>query len=295
MDEMFSRYLVALSQTEWLPPDRLARYQQGLTRRVARFAYDNVPFYRDRLGCLFAGEEAELARWSEVPILGRAEAMAHIAVMRSAVLPPEYGGLHESRTTGSTGFPLDIVANDPVVVSANAALTRLARWWGVDTARALASLRVYQQNPPVYPEGRDAKGWSFANPEADAYELDLMTPPEQQLEWLLRKQAPYWRTTASNALSIAYAATPEQARALGVELIFVGPLLLMQSVSPLTLAFVEERTSDAGALTLVASFALLSLMCLWLIRRPRQSSCEEQSDEAIQAPPHAWIASPRSQ
>jgi hypothetical protein len=42
----------------------------------------------------------------------------------------------------------------------------------------------------------------------------------------------------------------------------------MQSVAPLALAFVAERTSDAGALIVVAGFAILALACLSLIRRP---------------------------
>jgi MFS family permease len=48
-----------------------------------------------------------------------------------------------------------------------------------------------------------------------------------------------------------------------------GPWLLMQSVAPLALAFVVERTSDAGALILVAGFAVLALACLSAIPRPQ--------------------------
>jgi hypothetical protein len=47
-----------------------------------------------------------------------------------------------------------------------------------------------------------------------------------------------------------------------------GPWLLMQSVAPLALAFVVERTSDAGALIVVACFAILALACFTAIRRP---------------------------
>jgi hypothetical protein len=47
-----------------------------------------------------------------------------------------------------------------------------------------------------------------------------------------------------------------------------GPYLLMQSVAPLALAFVVERSSDAMALAVVAGFAALALLCLWAIHRP---------------------------
>jgi MFS family permease len=47
-----------------------------------------------------------------------------------------------------------------------------------------------------------------------------------------------------------------------------GPWLLMQSMAPLALAFVIERTSDSIALVVVAGFALVALACLLLLRRP---------------------------
>jgi hypothetical protein len=44
--------------------------------------------------------------------------------------------------------------------------------------------------------------------------------------------------------------------------------LIMQSAAPLVLAFVIERASDAAALALVASLAMVALLCLLAIRRP---------------------------
>jgi MFS family permease len=47
-----------------------------------------------------------------------------------------------------------------------------------------------------------------------------------------------------------------------------GPFLLMQSAAPLIMAAVIERTSDAAALSLAASFAAIALVCFMLLRRP---------------------------
>jgi len=47
-----------------------------------------------------------------------------------------------------------------------------------------------------------------------------------------------------------------------------GPSLIMQSAAPLVLAFVAERSSDMGALTLAAVFAVVALGCFVAIRRP---------------------------
>src|SRR5581483_7690183 len=47
-----------------------------------------------------------------------------------------------------------------------------------------------------------------------------------------------------------------------------GPFLLVQAAAPFVMAFMIERTSDSGALTLAAAFASVALMCFVLIRRP---------------------------
>ena len=47
-----------------------------------------------------------------------------------------------------------------------------------------------------------------------------------------------------------------------------GPWLAMQSAAPLVLAFVAERFSDAAALALACTFALVAMGCFVVIRRP---------------------------
>jgi hypothetical protein len=42
----------------------------------------------------------------------------------------------------------------------------------------------------------------------------------------------------------------------------------MQAIAPLVLAFVAERVSDAGALTVLAALALTAFACFAAIRRP---------------------------
>jgi MFS family permease len=48
-----------------------------------------------------------------------------------------------------------------------------------------------------------------------------------------------------------------------------GPWLVMQAIAPLVLAFVIERTSDPAALAMVAGLALVSFVCLAILRAPR--------------------------
>jgi phenylacetate-CoA ligase len=239
MTEAFGRYLTALARTEWLPPHQLVAYQRQLLERLVRHASNQVPFYRDRLGCLFARDGSiDFSRWHEVPILERADVIAHGAEMRTRDLSPLYGDIVELRTSGTTGIPLHHVANRLVIVAANAAMARMVRWFGLDTSRPLASIRVYTRGAsPSYPDGVVSAGWNAASPQAASYGLELRTPVAQQLEWLARRGAPYLMTAPSNALALAYAATPDEARDLGIEFIFG----FGETVSPHARELVAQR------------------------------------------------------
>jgi phenylacetate-CoA ligase len=239
MTAAFARYLAALAQTEWLPAAALLHYQQQLLERLVRHAHEQVPFYRERLACLFARDgSVDFSRWQDVPIVERVEAVAHGGEMRTPDLPNLYGDIRELRTSGTTGVFLQHAANELVIVAANAAMTRMARAFGLDTARPLAKIKIYHDDPSAaYPEGFVKGGWSAANPEAVSYGLELRTPIAQQLEWLSRRKAPYVQTAPSHASALAYAAVPARARELGIEFIFgIG-----ETVTDQARALVTER------------------------------------------------------
>ena len=222
MTEDFALYLKALEETERLPLPQLALYQEQLLERLVHHARDNAPFYRGRLACLFdANGAVDLSRWNEVPILERTEVVSKGAEMRVASLPESYGQILEIHSSGTTGTPLRIAANALVSISANAMVMRIARWFRLDPSRPLASIRVFKNIETTrYPEGRTGKGWSYSHPESAHFALHVMTPIEQQLEWLARRKAPYLFTYPSNAMALADAVSPERGRELGIELVF---------------------------------------------------------------------------
>jgi phenylacetate-CoA ligase len=224
MIETFDQFLTTFSRTERLPPRELSLYHQQLLARLVRHAYDRVPFYRDRLRHLITSDgEVDLRQWNSVPFLSREDVIAHGRDMRVAGLPAEYGEIVELRTSGSTGgVPLQIAVNGLVAFVSNALLTRTARRFDIDTSHPLAMIIYFGNEPvPPYPEGGLKKGWSQADSAAPCYQLHLTTPIDQQLEWLARTKPSYLLTAPSNALGIGYSVTPEQGRALGIEVVIM--------------------------------------------------------------------------
>jgi phenylacetate-CoA ligase len=239
MQELIDRYNLALAKTERMSHGDLKQYQEMLLVHLVRHACDELRFYRSRLDALFkANGEVDLSRWNEVPILRRDEVSVHGRKMRVPHLPAGYGEIRNFQTSGSTGVPLEIASNALVFVASNALLTRMIRWFGLDTSRPLATIRRFTNDPaPPGPEGRVSNGWSLANPTAPLYEIELMTPIEQQLEWLSRHKTPYLMTQPSGALAIAHAVTPERGKALGIEIV----VLVGETIPDGARDFITER------------------------------------------------------
>lgn len=239
LDQVFGRFLQALESSERAPRSEHRRHQDGLLRPLVRHAASTVPFYRDRLACLFGDDgQIDLSRWNEVPIVTRTEAPVHQEEMQSLSLPERFGPVSQISTSGSTGKPLRVSSNALNKVAANAALARTARWWGLDTTRALAAIVIHVHDDGTrYPEGRDGHGWCFDHQDSDFHELDMFTPVEQQIEWLLRKKPRYLSTQPSNATDLAHAVSPEQARDLGLKAV----LAYSETVLPRVRELVAER------------------------------------------------------
>ena len=131
-----------------------------------------MPLYRDRLACLFdANDKPDLSRWNQVPIVSKADAVAHAASMRAPQLADVHGAVIEARTSGTTGVPLSFASTTLNLIAAVAGRSRMASWWGLDTSRPLARIRIHLQDIPVYPEGRNDKCWSYDHPEASFFHL----------------------------------------------------------------------------------------------------------------------------
>jgi phenylacetate-CoA ligase len=249
MDEVFRRYLGALGKTEWMAPEHLAEYQRGLVRQLVQHAHSQIPFYAKRLGHLLTADgEIDLRRWNEVPVLTREDATAYSEEMRAVDLPESLGEIAEHKTSGSNGASLSFTVNALAKFAYNGALTRLAFWHGADPSRQLAQIRIFRQGiVPQYPDGETTKAWSWAAPDTDVFGLDMRTPVDNQIEWLLRHKTPYLMTLPSNAMALAYAASRELARELNFEIIF--------SISETVLPGARELIADKLGAKLVGIYS----------------------------------------
>jgi phenylacetate-CoA ligase len=204
MSIIHQRFLDALRRTQFLPPERLAAYQLGLIERIARHAYAEVPFYRDRLNRLFAGEDFHFDRWLEIPLTTRSEVQANAEALHARAVPPEAGPHSEYHTSGSTGSPLVFRASALSTIASECQSERMWEAFKIDRTAHYAAIRADSRQRSPYPEGSESAGWNKTFPSAQSSKLEVITPVREQAEWLLRRRPRYLSTYPSNAAALAW-------------------------------------------------------------------------------------------
>lgn len=191
--------LFQLDRTQWWPADRLRASQQTQLNRLLHHAGQHVPFYRRRPGTLAdADGEAFWQRWRDLPLLTRQDVQMAGDDLFSRALPDGHGELTEVYTSGSTGKPIHAVRSDLWLLMWSAVTVREHLWHGRDFAGKLAAIRESATGKALHPEGEQLDNWGFSTADifrtGASVSLNIMTPVDQQLDWLLREEPDYLLT-----------------------------------------------------------------------------------------------------
>ena len=188
---MVLKFREVLAATERLEPSALVAYQRQLLLPLLQHARAHMPFYKARLDPLFRGGDTNLDRWSELPILTRAEAQAASPAMTTSNVPAHLGSIGRDETSGSTGRPLTFSTNGLQAIAARALTDRLYRWWHLDGRRTMASFISRRKVPAPAPEGVSFPSWRTGYPSGTHHLIDMSADTDQQIDWLARRRPNY--------------------------------------------------------------------------------------------------------
>jgi len=149
VNEIARQFAAAMDKSQDLPPPDIQRRQRMLLERLCRHAHAHVPFYRDskRLAPLFGKDGTfDHERWSEIPVLTRAEAQDNEKALLAEKLPPEMLPLMNDRTSGSTGTPLRIKRTSMQMIYSQVLLQRAVKWNNCGPMQRLAITDVVAQD-----------------------------------------------------------------------------------------------------------------------------------------------------
>jgi phenylacetate-CoA ligase len=112
------------------PAERLRELQWARARQIASYAYETVPFYRERFARagVTPSDLVSWADWDRLPVLDKADIQEHAEALRSSRAPK---GL-VAATSGSSGTPVAVDRGHLSWAHAHANLFRMWRSWGVD-------------------------------------------------------------------------------------------------------------------------------------------------------------------
>lgn len=204
--------LFQLEQSQWWPEGRILQYQRRQLSQLLRHSAERVPFYRDRLrGGLAdlpdAGDWTEA--WRRIPILRREDIQAadEAEAMLADTLPRGHGDWREIHTSGSTGKPIRSVRSQLWELIWSAFTVRDHLWHRRDLSRTFAAIRESAPGVAVWPGGTEAPSWGYSTDAVFAtgpsIGLNITTPIERQIEWLLRRDPDYLLTHPSVARLLA--------------------------------------------------------------------------------------------
>lgn len=190
--ERIVEFAALLEESEHWPADRLQAWQDEQLSQLLRHAFEQVPFYRERLAPLFRRRWGpRLHKWSEIPILTRADIAAAGDALRADAIPADHGEITTRRSSGTTGDPVVVDITDLRTAMWGAVGQREIRWAGVDPDRRYGVIR----HLPALAEGDPPDGMAYGvgapfatifGQAGDCIGLRWDAPPAAKADWLGR-------------------------------------------------------------------------------------------------------------
>lgn len=190
-----------LQESQWWDAARMSSWQHWHLTMLLQHARQTVPFYRFRLHKAFRPDGSiDWDRWSEIPILTRAQLSENFETLLSRAPVAEHGPFSDVSTSGSTGHPVTIRTTRWLNEMSTACSWRAHKWQGLDWSETVVAdlgenprLKIGQSmgpwGPPWLPEAQRGKTIYLT------YDTDVAT----RLEVLQTTRARYHATTPNQA------------------------------------------------------------------------------------------------
>lgn len=200
-----------LLESQYWPPGRMLEFQRIQLGQLLRHARAQVPFYKSRLDSVFRSDgEIDWGRWSEIPIITRADLRDKHDEMLAATLPPGHGPTYEDGTSGSSGVQIGITQNYLFGWASVAANYRAYTWYGFDYSQNLLDLQETTDPELEWPEAKSTgpwgPAWELKRTGGKKFKMNRATPERNVIEFIRRNKIRYLCSWSKTIQAICLAA-----------------------------------------------------------------------------------------
>lgn len=192
-----------LHQSQWWSAEQLFEHQLAQFQLLLTHAVEQSPWYQQQAQFrLLAGQSYPLSlqQFSELPRLSRPELQQNLKAISANAVPPAHGSRLELATSGSTGSPLLGWESELNHFFWGGCNLRDNLWHQRELSKKFAAIRT-NVSEDCLPDWGTAISASFET--GPAVTLNISTPVEQQLDWLIQHQPDYLLSHASNLQALA--------------------------------------------------------------------------------------------
>lgn len=192
-----------LHQSQWWSAEQLFEHQLAQFQLLLTHAVEQSPWYQQQAQFrLLAGQSYPLSlqQFSELPRLSRPELQQNLKAISANAMPPAHGSRLELATSGSTGSPLLGWESELNHFFWGGCNLRDNLWHQRELSKKFAAIRT-NVSEDCLPDWGTAISASFET--GPAVTLNISTPVEQQLDWLIQQQPDYLLSHASNLQALA--------------------------------------------------------------------------------------------
>ena len=210
-DNLYTKRFEKLIENEFLPIEETIKLQNRKLKRLAMFAFDNVPYYRqlgERLN-LKAVDLAVISDLPRLPVLTRHDIIDNRKLLTATRLPVGHRLQEMVSSSGTTGRKTHVLVSDKSTFMYSLLLQRRYRWARYDPMKTFIEIRA-PKLLPSQPDGRPCQWdtilklprWRYIGRffESGKYiAFTLAQPMEKQLA-ILREHKPAYICSYSGVL-----------------------------------------------------------------------------------------------
>ncbi|MDP3088554.1 MAG: AMP-binding protein [Methylotenera sp.] len=208
-DAMLLALQFQLEQSQWWTLEQIQHHQLLQAKSLLVHAVATVPYYKQTIpqSMMESVDDLDWALWQSIPILERKDVQEHSQNLISKAIPQSHQPVGIGMTSGSTGRPISLMRTKITSIMWDAFTLRTHLWYDRNLSKKRAAIKYFESGVAIAPLGAQQLGWGSASdmflPQGEVVALNVSTPIQEQVQWLLKEQPDYLVSYPSNLTAIA--------------------------------------------------------------------------------------------